>query len=37
MGIDFPEHGQAEVALRQGQAQLASIIESAMDSIITIE
>ena len=37
IGLDFPEHRRAEVALRQGQAQLASIIESAMDSIITID
>lgn len=37
IGLDFPEHRQAEVALRQGQAQLASIIGSAMDSIITID
>ncbi|MEK6301889.1 MAG: PAS domain S-box protein [Acidobacteriota bacterium] len=37
IGIDLTEHRQAELALRQGQAQLASIVESAMDAIITVD
>ncbi|HWO02525.1 MAG TPA: PAS domain S-box protein [Blastocatellia bacterium] len=37
LGLDFPERGPAQAASRQDQAQLASIIESAMDSIIIID
>jgi PAS domain S-box-containing protein len=37
IGIDSTERRQAEVALRQGQAQLANIINSATDAIITID
>ena len=37
IGIDSTGRRKAEVALRQGQAQLANIIDSATDAIITID
>ncbi|MFY9609876.1 MAG: PAS domain S-box protein [Blastocatellia bacterium] len=37
IGLELTELRQAEVALRQSQAQLVSIIGSAMDAIITID
>ena len=37
IGFDLTGRKKAELALRQEQAQLASIIESAMDAIITVD